>query len=74
MKNSFTEKDYDAVVEFLNHIANKAEFKHTVKESIMFVKLLNNMQTNILPKIKDNILEIQAISKAKEQKDNSEEL
>jgi len=60
-KNTFSQQDYDVVIEFLNHVATKGEFKHTVKESIMFVKLLNKMQTEILPKIKDNIFQIEKV-------------
>lgn len=61
MGNTFTDEDKKKVVQFLNHIARHAKFKHTVQESIDFFKLLNYMQADLLKKIDDNTLEIKKV-------------
>lgn len=61
MKNTFKEEDKKKVVEFLNHIAKHASLTHSVQQSIEFFKLLNYMQTELIPKINDNILEIKKV-------------
>jgi len=60
-KNSFSEDDKQKFVDFLNMIAEKAEFSFKTEEVIQFYKLLAHMQQKILPKIHDNILEIKKI-------------
>lgn len=61
MKNTFKEDDKKKVVDFLNHIAKHAQLTHSVQQSIEFFKLLNYMQTELIPKINDNILEIKKV-------------
>jgi len=64
-QNSFTEEDKESVIQFLNFIANKAEFKMNTKEVIEYFKLLTYMQKTLLSKIDDNIFEIKKIIKKK---------
>lgn len=59
---TFTEEDKDKVVEFLNFIAKNAKFKEVDTAFVIeYFRLLNYMQTNILPKINDNILELKKV-------------
>lgn len=59
MGNRFTEKDVEKAIEFLNFVATHAEFnKLSVKAVIDFYKLLSWSQAELLPKIKDHVLEI----------------
>lgn len=56
---SFTNKDKDNVVKFLNFIALKAEFnKLSVSETVQFYHLLNYFQTELLKKIDDHLMEV----------------
>ena len=64
MDNKFKEEDKKAVIDFLNHMAKHATWKHTTEEAIQFFKLLNKMQSVIVPKINDNILEIIKVTEA----------
>ena len=66
MNKTFKEEDKKKVVEFLNHVARHGKFTHNVQELIEFYKLLNFMQTEILPKIDANILEITKVVEPKE--------
>ena len=59
--NKFNEEDKKKVIEFLNIIAKKAEFKVNTSEIIEYFKLLSHMQQSILPKIDANILEVKRI-------------
>jgi hypothetical protein len=58
MKNSFKDEDKKQVTAFLNHVAKHAVFTHKVNESIEFYKLLSYMQTDLIPKISDNVFEV----------------
>ena len=64
-KNSFLEDDRQKFIDFLNMIADKAEFSLKTDEVIKFYKLLAHMQQQILPKINENILEIKKIVETK---------
>lgn len=70
-KMKFTKEDKEKVIEFLNFIANKAEFKNwKTEDSIKHFKLLSHFQQSILPKIEANILEV---IKVVESEENNEE-
>jgi hypothetical protein len=58
MKNNFTEDDKNRLVEFLNMVAKKAEFKVNTEEIVVYFKLLAFVQQELLPKIDANILEV----------------
>ncbi len=60
-KNNFNEEDKQRAVEFLNMVAQHAEFKLKTDELIKYFKLLAHMQQSILPKIDANIIEIKRI-------------
>ena len=57
----FKEEDKQKVVDFLNMVAKKAEFKMSTQEVITYFKLLSHMQQSILPKIDANILEVKEV-------------
>jgi hypothetical protein len=67
MQDKFTEDDKKQVVEFLNHVAQKAQFSHNVQESIRFYKLLTFMQNVLLKKIDANIFEVEGVYEDKPQ-------
>lgn len=69
MKNTFKEEDKQKFVDFLNFVAEKADFKLNTKEALQYVRLLNYMQQNVLVKINENILEIKRVIES----DNKEE-
>lgn len=56
--HKFNDEDKQKVVEFLNFIAARADFKLNTQEVIKYFKLLNHMQSQILPKIEKNVLEV----------------
>lgn len=58
MQNNFNEDDKEKVINFLNMVAQKAEFKLSTQEVIEYFKLLAHMQQIIIPKINDHILEV----------------
>lgn len=64
--NTFNEEDKNKFIQFLNLIAVKGEFNLKTAEVITFFKLLQHMQTVVLPKINDNILEIVAVHEGNE--------
>lgn len=66
---NFTEEDKKKVVEFLNLVASKAEFKLNTQEVIQHFKLLSYMQQTLLPKIDANILEVKRVVETKEGKE-----
>ncbi len=66
IQNKFNEEDKKKFVEFLNYVAKHAEFKMNTNELINYFKLLSHMQTNILPKLDANILEIKQVIETKE--------
>jgi len=56
--NSFTDKDKEKIISFLNMIAEKGEFKFKVEDSIKFYGLLSYFQTELLKKVDSHILEV----------------
>jgi len=61
MKNTFNREDKESLVTFLNIVAAKAQFTMNTSDIIKFFKLLQYVQTVILPKIDDNMLEVIAV-------------
>lgn len=61
MDKGFKEKDLENLTKLLNFIAEKAEFKVNVKETISFYGLMAWAQQELMKKIKDNILEIKKV-------------
>jgi hypothetical protein len=66
MQDSFTESDKQKVIDFLNMVATKAEFKMNTQDIIKFFKLLSTMQQEILPKIDKHILEVVSVHENEE--------
>jgi len=73
MKDKFTEDDKQKFIDFLNMVADHAEFKVKTKELVQYFKLLAHMQQAILPKINANILEVLKVVEAQETAEGSEE-
>lgn len=71
-KLKFKEEDKQKVIDFLNFVAKKAEFKVVTAEIIDYFKLLTFMQTELLPKVNANILEIKEVIE-EEKPEQSEE-
>ena len=65
-KLNLTDEDKTKFVNFLNMVASHAQFNFNTKEVIEYFKLLNYMQTQLLPKIEANILEVKKVVKPKE--------
>lgn len=65
MENKFNDKDKEKIVDFLNFVAQKAEFKMTTQEVIKYFGLLSFMQKELLPKIDANIMEITKVIEPK---------
>lgn len=65
--NNFNDDDKKKVVEFLNFVAQKAEFKMNTQEVIGYFKLLSYMQQELLPKIDSNVLEIKEINEPEDE-------
>lgn len=63
----FTEEDKLKVIKFLNLNANSAKLTLDTKELVEYFKLLNYMQTTLLPKIDANIMEVTKIIENKEE-------
>lgn len=66
MKNHFTENDQKQLVDFLNFVAMNASFKNkegawTTADTITHFRLLQHMQTVILPKVEAHILEVKSV-------------
>lgn len=61
-ENSFKDEDKEKVIEFLNFLAQHAKFDDlNIEKIIKFFKLLSYLQTQIIPKINDHILEIKKV-------------
>jgi hypothetical protein len=58
---NFTEDDKKKFVEFLNCVAKHASFQLNTEELINYFKLLSHMQSVMLPKINDHILEVKRV-------------
>lgn len=70
MENKFNENDKEMFIKFLNYVYKNAEFNEVkLQDMTEAIKLLNHMQTEILPKIDANILEVVAIHEAEESKE-----
>ncbi len=65
---TFTEKDIDTAVEFVNFISDKAEFKVNVKECIKFHRQLSWFQQTLLSKMRSNIYEVKKITTMEKEK------
>lgn len=63
---SLTKDDQEKVIEFMNFVATKAEFKSmSTQEIIEYFKLLKFMQMTLLPKLEANIVEVEEVVHAK---------
>ena len=65
MENKFNEEDKIKFINFLNSVANHAEFKMDTKQLCEYFKLLAHMQQVILPKLDANIFEIIKVGEIK---------
>lgn len=72
-KNSFTEQDKEKIIEYLNFVAKHAKFNINTEEVINYYKHLSYIQSTILPKINDNILEIQRVVEPDQNESDSED-
>lgn len=63
-EGKFNEQDKEKFIEFLNSVAKYAKFELNTQELIAYFKLLTHMQTQILPKINSNILEVKKVVEA----------
>lgn len=66
MNEKFTQEDKNKVIQYLNYVATKAEFTMKTDDIIKYHRLLSFMQTELLPKMEANILEIKKITEDKE--------
>ena len=69
MENKFSEEDKKRLIEFVNMIASKGEFKLNTQEVIKYFKLLSFVQQELIPKIDANIMEITKVVEAYEGKE-----
>jgi len=67
MENNFNENDKKKLIEFLNLIAEKADFSNLkIADIIKIYGSLSYVQKEILPKIESNILEVIRITESNE--------
>jgi len=73
-KLNITEEDQTKVITFLNMVASHATFSMNTKQLIEYFRLLNYMQTILLPKIEANIFEIKEVinTKPEDKKENED--
>jgi hypothetical protein len=65
LARSFTEADYDSLVDYVNFNATRAQFDGMTDEDVIKrYKLLLSIQKTILPKVQAHILELKEIKKA----------
>lgn len=57
-EHSFSQEDKDKLVSFLNFVAKHATFSVNTHGVIEYYKLLNHMQTKLIPKVDSHILEV----------------
>ncbi len=57
----FNEEDKKQFIDYLNMVAKNAKFNLDTNEVIQYFRLLQHMQTKLLPKIEANILEVKRI-------------
>ena len=73
MDDKFNEEDKKRIIEFLNLIAEKAEFPSLkLTEIIKIYGSLSYMQRDLLAKVDANMLEVVAVHEAKSSEDSSE--
>lgn len=66
--NNFKKEDKQQVIDFLNFIAENAKFDDwTTEKSIKHFRMLNFMQSRLLPLIEANTLEVNKIVPPKEE-------
>jgi hypothetical protein len=65
-ENSFTEKDKEEFVKFLNYVATNAKFEMKTQDALTYVQSLQYMQKTILKKIDGHILEVKRVIENKE--------
>ena len=59
MEGKFNKEDKENFIHFVNFVYKHAEFnKLSAKDTVTFAKLINYMETKVLPKIDANMLEI----------------
>lgn len=64
-KPTFTDKDTEKMVSFLNFVATYAEFsKLNVNKVLEFTRLLNWAQTDLLPKMDAHKFEVLSVKQA----------
>lgn len=74
IEGTFTKEDKEKVIEYLNRVAKHAKFSDiNTTDLISYYKLLAHMQTQILPKIEANILEVIDIVEPKENEEEVKE-
>jgi hypothetical protein len=66
--SGFTEEDYNTLTGFINFVANKGQFNLNVTQSIELTKMLNKLQTVVLPKIEASILEVKSVQQLDQKK------
>lgn len=72
MEGKFSDKDSEKLVEFLNFVANHAEFNRlNINKILSFTKLLNWAQTELLPKIEANKFEVLSVREVETSKPSS---
>lgn len=68
LDGKFNKEDREKFIKFLNFIAKNAKFDGMkVDDSIQLVNLLSHMQTQIIPKIESNTLEVVEVTEPKEE-------
>lgn len=71
---NFSEDDKTKTIEFLNYVAKFAKFEMNTEQLINYYKLLHHMQTSVLPKINDHILEVKRVIEAPKSQETSEKV
>lgn len=67
LDGKFNEDDKQKLIQFLNIVAKKAQFSMNTQEIIEYFKLLNFMQSVILPKVDKNIAELVEVIEPEEE-------
>ena len=65
----FSDEDKNNFIALLNMVTKHASFNLTTDEIIKYYKLLNYVQTQLLPKIEDNIFKIEKVTNPKDTKE-----
>ncbi len=64
----FKEDDYNLLSNFVNFVSRNAEFRLDVKRTIELYNYLSKIQTELLPKVEANILEVGQVKQLDNQK------